>query len=87
VQNHSKIVLNKSMYSISIQVGGYIDSFVLNKTMNLSKCHSVANMLIYLYWRFQKQIKRETIQDSTSQKIFDLEKLVFLLVLASIPWW
>jgi len=35
----------------------------------------------------EKWIKRVTIQDSTSQKIFDLEELVFLLVLASVPWW
>jgi len=33
----------------------------------------------------QKRIKIENVQDSTSQQIFDLEKLVFLLVLAS--WW
>jgi len=33
----------------------------------------------------QKQIKTENVQDSTNQKIFDLEKLVFLLVLASVP--
>jgi len=36
----------------------------------------------------EKRIKTENVQDSTSQKIFDLEKLVFLLVLASVPgWW
>jgi len=34
-----------------------------------------------------KRIKKENVQDSTRQKIFELEKLVFLLLLASVPWW
>jgi len=37
-------------------------------------------------WR-RRNGSTENLQDSTSQKIFDLEKLVFLLVLASVPCW
>jgi len=32
------------------------------------------SQFVYIY---QKRIKRENLQDSTSQQIFDLEKLVF----------
>jgi len=41
--------------------------------------------------QIEKRIKRVTIQDATSQKIFDLkevsssEELVFLIVLAIVP--
>jgi len=42
--------------------------------------------VVWLYLK-EKRIKKETIQDSTSQKLSELEKLVFLLVLASVPWW
>jgi len=33
------------------------------------------------------QNRKKCQKDSTSQKIFDLEKQVFLLVLASVNWW
>jgi len=38
---------------------------------------AVDGLLWWLLDVLQKQIKRENVQDSTRQKIFDLEKLVF----------
>jgi len=54
--------------------------FCLHVHCTLSLVHVLSSAVQYAYntCYFNKNlIKRENVQDSTSQKIFDLEKLVF----------